>query len=121
MQTQEALANDHKKPSQIHWPLISMIGLATLLGDIYFPSWRFPLVVTVLPAAFVITVLRKLYSRAGFWMLVAAFTILFWMINARLKDWINGLGVLSLATVGLAEMIAIAAVIVRVYPEAKTR
>lgn len=121
MQTGEALVKDDKKPGINHWVLWGMIGTATLLGEAYFPGWRFPLVVTAMPAAFVISLLRKLYGRAGFWMLVVAFTILFWMINARMKDWLNALGILSMATVGAVEMILIAAVIVRVYPEAKTR
>lgn len=121
MQTEEALAKDHKKPSQIHWHLIGVIAVETLLGDRYFPGWRLPMIATSMPAAFVIISLKKLYDRAGFWMLVAAFTILFWIINARLKDWMNGVGILSLVTVGAVEMLFIAAVIVRIYPEAKTR
>jgi len=109
------------KRNQAHWGMIALVALESLCCDIYFPEWRLTVIATSMPAAFLIAVLKKLYGRAGFWMLLPAFTVFFWLINARMRTWINALGILSLALVGGVEMIALAAVVVRVYPEAKKR
>ena len=97
------------------------MALAGLFCDIYFPEWRLAVLATIIPAGFCIAVLKKLHGQIGFWMLLAAFTILFSLINARIHIWMNGLGLLSLIVISFTEALALGAVVVRVYPEAKTR
>lgn len=122
MQGNETPLESDKTPTQIHWFLIAIIALETVLGDRYLPGWRVPVIATTMPAAFAIICGRKLYSRVGYWILIALLTMLFWIINSQLRNWMNGIEtILSLAVVGGVEMLAIMAVTVRVFPEAKKR
>jgi len=121
IQSTGKLVQANKRPNQIHWGLLALVATESLFTHFYFPKWELPVIATSMPPAFAVICCRKLFRRAGFWILVAAITVLFWMVNARIMSWINRLGVLSIALVGGIEMIAVMAIVVRVYPEAKKR
>lgn len=122
MHASEPRVESNKKRAHIHWPLIAILASETLFGERYFPGWRLQMIATTMPAAFAVICGRKLYGKVGYWILIAALTILFWVVNLRLRSWMNDVGtILALAIVGVPEMLAIMAVVVRVFPEAKTR
>lgn len=111
-----------RRPAKIHWPLLAILALETLLGERYFPGWRLQMIATTMPTAFAVICGSKLYAKKGYWILIAALTMLIWVVNLNLRSWMNDVGiVLALGIVGVPEMLAIMAVVVRVFPEAKTR
>ena len=106
-----------REPSQTHWIFIAIVILETLLSDVYFQGWASTIVTTTTPAAFAIICGKKTHRKIGYWLLIAAFTALFWILNSRLRPWMNHLGILAIGLVAFAEIMLGMAVVVRAFPQ----
>lgn len=120
----EALVNDGKKTSNIHWIFMAVVLFESVISYAYFPGWAFPVVTTTIPLAFAALCSQKVIGaprNIAYWLFVSTFTMLFWALNARLRIWMNHVGILSVLILGVPESIGAMAVVVRLFPEAKKR